>query len=498
MGPKVGTRRVFLLGIDGATWKNLMPWIRQGHLPHFQTLVEEGMWGELASTTPPLSPPAWTSIFTGVNPGKHSIYSFVKYKPARSYTISPISSHDRRVPAIWDILTSKDRSGLYMNIPFSYPPPKIKGVFTSGLGTPGVRAAFVHPVSLKNELLRLYPRYSIDFTDGLRCQEKDKASTRRIYEISQLHMDAFKTLFARTGGKYNFYCFIVRSLDVIQHFYWRNQNIILEFYKQVDGFLGWLLSLLTEDDVLVVCSDHGFQAIAKRVYINDWLCEVGLLKVRRKTRRISPRFLSMESIYDKLMRTSMKKVAWKIKRTRILPLIAKVLPSETFQYQSKIDWRRTKVFFWEASFGLLRLNIIDREPEGAVPQHLRREVEESVIQAAASLIDEENQKRVIAKVERAEDIYSGPYILPDLVLLPAPGYIFFGGFSKGSRYFEKETIREGEHDPHGVWVLIGAKDFRIRSGVHTVYDIAPTILSALRIKIPDYMDGEAIVTNDAY
>src|SRR3990170_4457322 len=93
-------RRVFLLGLDGATFTLLRPWAEEGHLPTFARLMREGAWGPLASTIPPSTPIAWTSMITGVYPGKHGIFGFVKRLP-RSYDLDVVTSRDRRRPAIW-------------------------------------------------------------------------------------------------------------------------------------------------------------------------------------------------------------------------------------------------------------------------------------------------------------------------------------------------------------------------------------------------------------
>jgi len=56
-------RKVFVIGIDGATFKIIKPNLHK--LPTFSKLVKQGASGFLKSTIPPLSPAAWTSIVTG-------------------------------------------------------------------------------------------------------------------------------------------------------------------------------------------------------------------------------------------------------------------------------------------------------------------------------------------------------------------------------------------------------------------------------------------------
>src|ERR1700726_3376663 len=71
--------KVFVLGLDGATWDLLDPLAEQGHLPNLQALKARGASGTLSSIFPPLSPVAWTGVMTGKNSGKHGIFEFLEH-----------------------------------------------------------------------------------------------------------------------------------------------------------------------------------------------------------------------------------------------------------------------------------------------------------------------------------------------------------------------------------------------------------------------------------
>ena len=61
--------KIVMLGLDGATFDLILPWVQAGKLPHFARLLNTGIAGTLRSTIPPMSPPAWNSFMTGTNPG---------------------------------------------------------------------------------------------------------------------------------------------------------------------------------------------------------------------------------------------------------------------------------------------------------------------------------------------------------------------------------------------------------------------------------------------
>jgi len=68
--------KVFLLGLDGLTLNMVKPYIEAGLLPNLKKVLDEGAYGILRSTIPPVSGPAWVSLTTGKNPGKHGIFEF--------------------------------------------------------------------------------------------------------------------------------------------------------------------------------------------------------------------------------------------------------------------------------------------------------------------------------------------------------------------------------------------------------------------------------------
>ena len=61
--------RVFALGLDGATFDLIEPWVQAGHLPALSRLMSSGSWGTLRSVIPPVTMPAWASFLTGLSPG---------------------------------------------------------------------------------------------------------------------------------------------------------------------------------------------------------------------------------------------------------------------------------------------------------------------------------------------------------------------------------------------------------------------------------------------
>src|SRR5262249_45426155 len=79
-------KKVVILGVDGMDSRLLQDFMDQGELPHFKKLASEGDFKPLQTTMPPLSPVAWSSFITGMDPGGHAIFDFIHRDPS---TITP-------------------------------------------------------------------------------------------------------------------------------------------------------------------------------------------------------------------------------------------------------------------------------------------------------------------------------------------------------------------------------------------------------------------------
>ena len=96
-------RRVAVIGLDGVPWKVVNKLHSDGVIKHLAELREEGAHGHLASTIPPFTVPAWTSMSTGVNPGKHGAYA--THALRSDYSLRLLTSRDVHYPRVYEILT---------------------------------------------------------------------------------------------------------------------------------------------------------------------------------------------------------------------------------------------------------------------------------------------------------------------------------------------------------------------------------------------------------
>src|SRR5580658_109896 len=77
-------RKLIFIGFDGLDPRLTERLMSEGKLPNLVRLRESGGYRRLRTTFPALSPVAWSTFATGVNPARHNIFDFLN-RSAKSY-----------------------------------------------------------------------------------------------------------------------------------------------------------------------------------------------------------------------------------------------------------------------------------------------------------------------------------------------------------------------------------------------------------------------------
>lgn len=286
-------RKVLLIGWDAADWKVAQPLIEQGKMPALTRLLNEGVWGNLATLYPILSPMLWTSIGTGKRAWKHGIHGFSEPCP-NTGGIRPITSLSRKTKAVWNIFNQQGWKSNVIGWWPSHPVEPINGVMVSNhfqqavknLGEdwpvrPGtvhperliepLKELRIHPAELENEHILLFiPRAAeID-------QDKDKrmqSCAKVIAENSGIHAAATACLQLEP---WDFMAVYYDGIDHFGHGFMRYhpprqpwiketdfehyKNVIEAGYRFHDMMLDTLLKLAGEETTVMLISDHGFES----------------------------------------------------------------------------------------------------------------------------------------------------------------------------------------------------------------------------------------------
>jgi predicted AlkP superfamily phosphohydrolase/phosphomutase len=272
--------RAIIVGFDGLDPEIVDRMKAEGKLPNLSSLIEKGSFKRMRSTCPPISPVAWSSFSTGVNPGKHNIFDFLA--PERSNYMSKLSSADIRPPTkwlplgkyrlplnkpsyrslrkskpFWTVLSEYGIFSSVIRVPITFPPDEFGGVQLSSLCVPdlrGTQGSFsfytTNADSLKNYtggfaygLKREGEAYSAELVGPENIMEKGAPPLKLPFSIKP-NGDAGSAVLSVAGGEYD--------LQIGKHSPW----ITLEFAPglgiKVRGISRFILKSLEPDLELYV------------------------------------------------------------------------------------------------------------------------------------------------------------------------------------------------------------------------------------------------------
>ena len=275
---------VVVVGLDGASWYLLSKWIRAGQLPTFKKLVKHGVHSRLISTLPAMTCPAWKSLTSGLTPEQIGAFGFI-IPNFRLKTCTFVDSNLLKGRNVWMYLSERGFKVCVINVPWSYPPSKVNGIFISGFPSTS-QQDYTYPSSLKKLLTDI--GYDIDLFGMVSIINKSRISLREyIYQIS------LKFSLARVAIRlgYSFVFLVIFYIDKLSHFLW-DDDTLLKVYKSIDKELSALLSELDRSErpfALFIVSDHGMYPTYVVFDLNTWLYKEGYLKLNGKMPEGTPR-----------------------------------------------------------------------------------------------------------------------------------------------------------------------------------------------------------------
>ncbi|MCD4700644.1 MAG: alkaline phosphatase family protein, partial [Candidatus Aegiribacteria sp.] len=156
------SKRVVILGLDGFSPDISERMMTDGEMPNLEKLCNAGTFSRLGTTCPGISPVAWSSFQTGVNPGKHGIFDFltpdrkrylaklssvhtgtapsgVGLGPIRRTVMKPFVKLLRKGIPFWNLLKRYGIRSTVLRVPITYPPEPFDGHLLSGMCVPDLR-----------------------------------------------------------------------------------------------------------------------------------------------------------------------------------------------------------------------------------------------------------------------------------------------------------------------------------------------------------------------
>jgi predicted AlkP superfamily phosphohydrolase/phosphomutase len=485
--------KVLLLGLDGATYNVLDPAFKAGHMARFKALLERSASGLLTSTVPPYTPPGWTSIFTGVNPGVHGIFGFTVgnvQRPGGFVRLDRVAA-----PALWNVANAQGVPVGLFNIPMTWPPPRVDGFAVSGMLTPegGGKTPpdFTWPAELGEELGRVSDGYEIDIEVDYDEDWKSTAIIERLSTNLAKKRAALAHLLD-TRGDVPLLFAVLEAPDRLMHVHYKFLDPRCEhysrpeaepirarawaFFDEMDAVIGDLLDW-AGDGYVVTMSDHGFGPKECSVNVNVALREWGYLAV-----------------------TGAGAVTRSAGVRRLARRAKKVLPKSVWRRakgaaQSSIDWSKTVAFSAPIPQQGIYINLAGREPFGIVAPGDYERVRAEIAERFAALIDPVDGGPVCDRVFRREEVIDGPLAgdAPDLFpVCRAYSYELSDGLYSPAILDDYRALPRGFHHMDGIFGLAGP-GIEARSGLRAhLYDIAPTALHLAGLDLPEGLDGRVL------
>ncbi len=494
--------RTIIFGVDGLTFRVLHPLIEQGKLPNFQKLSMQGCEAVLESKYPPLTPPAWTSLSTGLKPAGHGVYDFWtydKYQVHDATRKTHIITRRKSGKAIWNILSEYRKKVLVINIPTTYPVEPVNGIMISGYATPSTQVNFTYPSSFKDEIFQVVPDYQVDleasFRERLNAASKVEPLTDAVLRMTAERVKLIMYMLKEKPWDFSYLAFI--GADRLQHPFWEEVSKLHprtnEYFCMLDDALGQILDLLEPEDSLFVVSDHGFSGYDTYFDINEYLYTKGLLifndtlfehnryRAHRavQVRRLASQ-LGLRPIGRMIKRTLKSAGVWSMSNVDPNALNRPTLEN--------IDWERTLAYVPSLS-GL---------PGGFADIFLHPSItEEQIAELCDDLkrqINPKNGQPLIDALYTNEVYGTGPHVLrePHLLLLPREGVTF--RVELGNEYLWEDLGKSfGAHHKDGVFYAYGGPFKQGFKSPHAeIYDLVPTVLHAMDLPLPHTFDGRVL------
>jgi predicted AlkP superfamily phosphohydrolase/phosphomutase len=507
--------KVFVLGLDGATWDVLTPLVREGVMPNLARLMAQGVSGTLRSIFPPLSPVAWTGVMTGKNSGKHGVFEFLEYAH------NPLggrvnSSRAIKSELVWEVAGRHGKATVAGGVPMSYPPRKAPGFYLGDFLSPEGAPDFASDPAIFAELEQAvgpYRAWNTAVHDGGR----EAQTLDELRGFLEHHLQAVKFLMARCD--WDLFMFDLMATDRFQHELWHVWDDAhrarlgdearldaikagcREFWATLDRGLGEIEAALPAGTALILMSDPGFGPIEWYVNFNVWLLDRGAIALQDSLYVKQKHFfyklgMTPQSVYNQMVKLGLARQRVSRFRGKQTSWVERVGES-AFLSRRHIDWSRTKAYS-QGNFGQIFLNLKGRQPLGCVPPEDARPLLDDLKAGLLAIPHPETGEPLVERVYEAEELYHGPqaHLAPDLtVVLRDWRYRTIGlpAFTT-NQLISPAFGPTGDHRMDGVLIATGPAFHpgATLPGDADLLDIAPTVLHLLGVPVPADMDGRIL------
>jgi len=500
-----------LVGIDAACAPVLADVADTGaRIPTLRGLLEGAASGPLESQIPPWTASAWPSLYTGTNPGKHGVFSFLAFE---GYDWDVVNASHVREPALWELLDAKGLRSVVVNVPVTHPPRPFSGALVPGYTAPEDPEG--HPEGILGEIrdaigdYRVYPRH-----EG--ASDVGRGEMIENYrELVGMRGDAFRYLADRFDPDFGFLQFQVT--DSVFHERPGDTGAVEAVYEAVDREVKETLEVCGPRNV-IVCSDHGMGRYDGYEFrVNEFLREAGYVKTKRGGEKGMPAWGPLRdgdgnesgplergmALAAKVGVTS-QRVGRILDRVGLTDLVLELVPQGMVRAGTEqVDFPNSGAYMRERIELGVRLNLEGREPQGIVPESEYEQVREDLIERLSEVRTPDGE-RVFEHVVRREEHFHGAAAeeAVDVVVVPNRFDQFLSATLVGEQF--GPPTEPWNHKLEGI---VGARGEAIDAtgksdggaasretgieGAH-LFDVAPTVLATFGLARAERMDGDVL------
>lgn len=479
--------KVRLLGLDGMSLDMFRDLIEEGLLPNGAFLMQEcQVVSDLESTVPFFTVPAWASLFSGTNPGRHGLLWWKKTDPAVPWNNSNADGwanlNDGRQPYVWDLATAAGKRLSLIDIPGLFPAPQVGGVaVSSGFLCPWPSPAGVWPQDRYESVRGWMPpeKSSEDDVDG------DDSLAREIEFMARSTRQRLDLFRSTCRSDDDLVAAVIVGPDRLSHLRW---DAVVpasdatgpvaaagrEFWAVVDEFLGEIVLSHRGGATVVVCSDHGSAAApAVEFHTRTWLRERGMAAASGAARILPAALLRAL----RPLRSILRRIATGYRPSR---------PGVSFGVDAGAS-HVVDISMGDREVGFFVSTALSDEQRSALTREL-----------IGSLGDVERGGRpVFDRIERGASILgviAEGVMAPDVVAVSRPDVRLTPGSALDALWSKNTKPHRGIHRPEGL-LLMGGRAAPPRP-MPRVVDIAPTLLAAIGLSPGEWMDGASLCDAD--
>ncbi len=476
-----------MIGMDSVPLWILKELRNQKGMEIFDRMLREGTLMDMESTLPPMTGPAWPSIYTGLKPGEHGVPDFFVMK--KDYTPDIVYYDSTALPPFWKTLAEAGLRCLVMTPATDVRLPDYGNIdLLTGFPLPSKTNSRELEGLMKRHKFHGEPDIEVDIKAGKMTLEE---GARIFVKSIKARIAIASEMMSRHDYDFVYICFT--ETDRLQHFVMgkegRNKYLI-PIYSEIGAFVGKLAEKArSEDALLVVVSDHGMQPIKSKFLINSWMISKGYESLKGsflKSLGSGAKESLSYGVREKLLKTKLRmvydKMPYQVKTATFKVLGSAFSGSAAGDYVRMhlfdLDMSKTTAFAAIANEPVSTIWINDsRFSSPTVSAREKPKVIAKLVSDLRKLKTEEGKPLIV-------DIIDGPtyygrtdkFIVHDLFVEVAKGHtIDLFNYSSKSNFMGPEGAKSGDHLRHGIFGFYPASSIKKPAKMH-VTDVKQIIL----------------------